>query len=174
MNRTFFAFLAAAVAALLITAPRADRQRGPVETGPGSLTAARKHLEGRWRLLSFEVIPPGKESLRVLGAGTLKYDGFGNLDVEIRVDAATAILLGAAGIRADDKGVISTRGRTALDLQNRTLTYILEGEPPLGAPSGPLALNRPRHWTVEHDTLTLVTKDDQGQTLSIGRWQKAP
>ena len=173
MNRTFFACIAAAVAALSITAPRADRQRGPVETGPGSLSAARKHLEGRWRLTSFEVIPPGKDAIRVIGAGNLTYDGYGNLTVEIRVDAATAILLESAGIYTE-KGVISTSGRAALDLQNRTLTYILEGQPPFGSPSGPLALNRPRHWTVEDDILTLVTKSDEGQTTSIGRWQKAP
>ena len=42
----------------------APRQRnvemGPVEAGAGSLTAARKFLEGRWALESFEVLPPGK------------------------------------------------------------------------------------------------------------------
>jgi len=170
VNRTFLAFGLAALAALLITA--ADREGGPVGTGPGSVVGARQHLEGRWRLMSFEVIPPGKDSIRVPGAGDLTYDQFGNLEVEIRVDAATATLLGANGIDTDN-GVLSNRGRTKLDLRNRTLTYILEGQSPLGAPTGPLALSRPRHWEVEH-ILTLVTNNDQGQAVSIGRWQKAP
>lgn len=173
MNRTFFVFLGAGVAALLITAPTANRHRGPMNTGLESLVAARSQLAGRWRLLSFEVTPPGKDPMRVQGAGHLSYDLFGNLEVEIRVDAATAILLEAAGIHAET-GVISTRGRTVLDLQRRTLTYVLDGQPSSRAPSDPLALYRPRHWDLEHDVLTLMTKNDDGHLLSIGRWQKAP
>ena len=34
---------------------------GPVNTGPQTLTAARKFLEGRWLLESFEVRPPGSQ-----------------------------------------------------------------------------------------------------------------
>ena len=173
MNRTFFAFLAAGVAALVITAPTANRHRGPMNTSPESLVAARSHLAGRWRLLSFEVTPPGKDPITVPGAGTVTYDLFGNLEVEIRVDAATAILLEGAGIHTE-KGVLSTRGRTVLDLQKRTLTYVLDGQPPSRAPSDPLALSRPRHWDLEHGVLTLMTKNDDGHALSIGRWQKAP
>jgi hypothetical protein len=57
---------AAGVAALLAAAAAcagAPRQRpvemGPVATGPGTLTDARKFLQGRWTLESFEVRPPG-------------------------------------------------------------------------------------------------------------------
>jgi hypothetical protein len=66
--------------------------------------------------------------------------------------------------------VISTEGRTAIDLQNRTLTYVLEGQAPLMR--GPLGMDRPRHWVVEGDVLTLTTKDDAGQALSVGRWRR--
>jgi hypothetical protein len=154
--------------------PLAQRARGgPVEAGPGSLAVARKYLEGRWSLLSFDVLPRGEPPLHVKGAGTLTYDGFGNLDVELRVDQATARLLEMAGI-PHTKGVVSMKGRTVVDMQSRTLTYVLEGQPPLGAPSSPLALNRQRHWEVEGDVLTLTTKGDDGAPLSIGRWQKVP
>jgi hypothetical protein len=68
--------------------------------------------------------------------------------------------------------VLSTEGRTAVDLQNRTLTYIIQGQPPVGAPSGPLATNRPRHWEVTGNVLTLTTKNDKGEALSVGRWKK--
>ena len=100
----------------------------PVESGAGSLTAARKYLEGRWGLESFEVRPPGKPPITLKGSGVLNYDDFGNLTMEIRADQATSDLLRAAGIDIRD-GVISTEGRTAIDLQNRTLTYFLEGQP---------------------------------------------
>ena len=71
-------------------------------------------------------------------------------------------------------GVIATTGRTALDLQNKKLTYMLEGQPQLvsSAQRGPLAMNRPRYWQVEGENLVLTTKDDGGQPLSVSRWKK--
>ena len=152
----------------------APRQRpvegGPVDTGAGTLTSARKFLEGRWALESFELRPPGKAPIMVKGQGTLVYDSSGNLTMNIRADEATSDLLRASGIDIRD-GVISTEGRTAIDLQNRTLTYVLQGQAPLIR--GPLGTDRPRHWVVEGDVLTLTTKDDAGQPLSIGRWRKS-
>ena len=147
---------------------------GKVETGPGSLTAARKFLEGRWGLESFEVRPPGKPPIMLKGSGVLNYDDFGNLTMEIRADQATSDLLRAAGIDIRD-GVISTTGRTAIDLQKRTLTYFLEGQRSgYVTGGGPLALSRPRHWEVTQDTLILTTKDDSGAPMSISRWRRTP
>jgi hypothetical protein len=71
--------------------------------------------------------------------------------------------------------VVSTSGRTVVDLQNKTLTYVLEGQAaPMTRSGGPLALNRPRHWEVEADVLTVTTKDDRGNPLSVGRWRRVP
>jgi hypothetical protein len=168
-RRYLLATIIALATAAAVTA--GEPQKGPVDKGPGSLTAARKYLEGRWRLLSFDVFPPGQTPIKVLGAGTLRYDAFGNLTVEIRVDPPTALQLREAGIPTT-KGAISTSGRTVVDLQARTLTYVLEGQPAFGHPSGPLALNRPRHWTVEGNVLTLVTKGADGEQLSVARWEK--
>ena len=155
-------------------APLAQRaHRGPNETGPGSTTAARKFLEGRWSLLSFEVLPPGERPVLVKGQGTLVYDAFGNLEMEVRVDERTAQQLETVGIPSA-KGLLSMKGRTVIDLQNRTLTYVLEGQPPFGAPSGPLALNRSRHWALEGNVLTLTTMSAEGRPLSRGRWEKRP
>jgi hypothetical protein len=174
MNSRAFTCLCASIVALAINIHGAPLQKGgPTETGPGSLAAARRYLEGRWSLLSFEVLPPGQPPVRVIGDGTLTYDGFGNLDVQIRVDDATGSRLELAGIPVKN-GMLSTTGRTVVDMQTRTLTYFIEGQPPLGAPSGPLALNRPRHWQVEGNVLTLTTKGADGQPLSIGRWEKTP
>jgi hypothetical protein len=145
---------------------------GPVDTGAGSLTAARKFLEGRWTLLSYEVSLPGEPPVMLGGSGVLTYDAYGNLTTEIRVDEGTARVLEKAGIRTT-KGAFLTSGRTVVDMNARTLTYVLEGQAPLGAPSGPLALNKPRHWQVEGTLLTLTTKGEDGATLSVGRWQKA-
>jgi hypothetical protein len=126
---------------------------------------------GRWGLVSFEIYEPGKPPTSVKGQGVLTYDDFGNLDVQIRVDPETAELLRTMGIRSDN-GRLSTSGRTAIDQQNKTLTYTLQGQAPLGAPSGPLALNRRRHYQVEGNILTLTTKADDGRDWSTAKWQK--
>jgi hypothetical protein len=171
---------AAGVAALLAAAAAcaaAPRQRPlpttRIESGPGTLAEARKFLEGRWALESFEVHPPGKPPITLKGSGVLNYDDFGNMRMEIRADQATSDLLRAAGIDIRD-GVLSTDGRTTIDIQNRTLTYFLEGQPSSTATGGgPLATNRPRHWEVTGDILTLTTRDDAGMPLSIGRWKRS-
>jgi hypothetical protein len=143
---------------------------GPVAEGAGSLTAARKFLEGRWTLESFEIYPAGKPPMTLKGSGTLTYDDFGNLRMEIRADQAASDALRAAGIDIRD-GVIATDGRTAIDIPNKTLTYVIQGQA-AAAGTGPLATNRPRHWQVEGDLLTLTTKDDAGKPAAMSRWRK--
>jgi hypothetical protein len=146
---------------------------GPVDTGKGTVTAARKYLEGRWGLESFEVFPPGGAPIVLKGQGSLTYDNFGNLEMAIRTDEKSADLLRAAGIDIRDN-MISTSGRAVVDMQNRTIAYITEGQGFATSQSGPLALNRPRYWEVEADRLTLTTRDQNGKTLSIGRWRRLP
>lgn len=151
----------------------APRQRpvegGPVASGAGTLSSARKFLEGRWALESFELRQSGKAPLILKGAGTLVYDSMGNLTMNIRADESSSDLLRAAGVDIRD-GVIATEGRTAIDLQNHTLTYVIQGQTPLIR--GPLGTDRPRYWEVEGDMLTLTTKDTAGEPTSIGRWRK--
>jgi hypothetical protein len=166
-----FGFLAAAAAACSAAPRQRPVKMGPVDEGPGSLKAARQYLEGRWSLESFEVFPPGKGPITLKGSGTLLYDEFGNLKIDIRADTESSDLLRAAGIEIRD-GVISSDGRTAVDMANRTLTYIVPGQPASGS-AGPLALSRPRHWEVQGDLLTLTTKDDSGKPMSVGRWRKS-
>jgi hypothetical protein len=146
---------------------------GPVATGAGTLTSARKFLEGRWILESFVVNPPGGAPVTLKGSGVLNYDDFGNLEMNIKADEASSDLLRAAGIAIPD-GVIATQGRTVIDLQNKTLTYVLEGQPSsMATGGGPLATNRPRHWDVTADVLTLTTRGASGEPLSVSRWKKS-
>jgi hypothetical protein len=172
---------AAAVAALLAAATAcaaAARQRplplDRIESGPGTLAEARKFLEGHWTLESFEVRPPRGAPIAMRGSGVLNYDDFGNMRMEIRADEASSDLLRAAGINVRD-GVISSDGRTVIDLPNRTITYFVEGQRSSTATGGgPLAPNRPRHWEVTSDTLTLTTRDDSGVPYAISRWKRSP
>jgi hypothetical protein len=169
----------AVVALVLVSAACAPAPRvrpvkgGDVDEGPESLTAARKFLEGRWTLESFEVFPPGKPPITLKGSGTLNYDEFGNLRIEIRADEKSADLLRAAGIETSD-GTISTDGRTVVDLQNRTLSYVLPGQPAGDPGAGPLSPSRLRHWEVKGDLLFLSTWDENKKPLSTGRWRRMP
>ena len=155
-------------------APRqAQPPTGRTGGGTPTLAEARKFLQGRWALESFEVRPPGKEPIFPKGSGVLNYDDFGNMRVEIRADEASSDLLRAAGINIRD-GIISSDGRTVIDVPKKTLTYFVEGQrSSLQTGGGPLALNRPRHWEVTADTLTLTTKDEAGAPLSISRWKRS-
>ena len=142
---------------------------GPVDTGAGTLTSARNYLNGRWILESFEVRLPNQPPVILKGAGMLTFDESSNLSMHITADQKSADLLRAGGVDIRD-GQIITEGRAAVDLQNHTMTYILDGQAPLIR--GPLGTERPRHWVVDGNVLTLTTKDQSGQPTSIGRWRK--
>jgi len=144
---------------------------GPVDEGAGSIVSARKFLEGRWSLESFDFYPAGKPPIALKGSGTLTYDDFGNLKIDIRADQASSDLLRAGGLDISD-GVIASSGKTIVDLQNKTLTYVIDGQATVG--SGPLATNRPRHWVVDGTLLTLTTQDDAGKPTTVGKWRKVP
>jgi len=162
----------AIIAALLVPGGAAFAQKsklGKPDTGAGTTTAARKYLEGDWTLQSFEVFPPGKEGMRLDGSGVLAYDKFGNLRMELRPTPPSLDVLRQAGVEIPDSGIVSTQGRVTVDLQNHTLSYVLEGKEP---GTGPLALNRKRYWQVQGDLLTLTTKDDAGKPVSVGIWKK--
>jgi hypothetical protein len=120
-------------------------------------------------LESFEIHPPGQAPMTLKGSGSLTLDDFGNLRMEIRADQDAADRLRAAGVNVRD-GLISSDGRVAIDMQNKTMTYVLQSQEVSG--TGPLAMNRPRHWQVDGDVLTLTTRDDAGSPASVGRWRK--
>jgi len=142
---------------------------GPVDTGAGTLTSARNFLNGRWILESFEVRLPNQPPVVLKGAGMLIYDESSNLSMHITADEKSSDVLRAGGVDIRD-GQIITEGRTAVDLQNHTLTYIVDRAAPLMR--GPLGTDRPRHWVVDGNVLILTTKDQAGQPTSIGRWRK--
>ena len=144
---------------------------GDLDKGAGSINAARKFLEGRWMLQSFEVFPPGQPAVTLSGTGTLNYDDFGNLRIEIRAGQKDADLLRAAGMEMRD-GVISSDGRATVDMQNHTISYVLAGQRVGDPGAGPLAPGRLRYWEVKDDLLFLSTRDEAGKTLSMARWKK--
>ena len=149
------------------------REGGPVDTGAGTLTSARKFLEGRWSLESFQVFPAGKPPVTIKGQGTVSYDDFSNLTMDVRADEASAQALRAAGVEVKNNG-FSTTGRAVVDMQKKTLTYVVSKDGSIAGQTGPLDLNLPRHWEVEGDKLTLTTKDASGAPQFVSIWRRMP
>ena len=166
--------IAAGLATACAAAPRGRPIPGPrIDTGPGSLAEARKYLEGTWSLVSMDVFPPKQPPIHVVGSGTMRYDDFANMTVDLRVDPKTESLLEQIGISAPN-GVVSTTGRTTINLANKTLSYVLEGQAVIRPATHPLDTNRPRYWEADGatNTLTIRTKDDNGTVLSVAVWRK--
>ena len=69
-----------------------------------------------------------------------------------------------------DGDSISSDGRTVIDLQNKTLAYVVQGQP--AGNQALLGTARLRYWDIQGDTLVLTTKDDSGKPTSIGRWRR--
>jgi hypothetical protein len=158
-----------------VSCASAPRQRplpvGKADTGPGTTSSARQFLQGRWSLLSMDLFPPNEPVIHVIGSGVLTYDNFANMTVDLRLDPATASLFERIGIPAPN-GVVSTTGRTLVDMTTQTLSYTLEGQQAVRPATHPLDTNRPRYWEVLGNTLTLRTKDGTGAVLSVAVWQK--
>jgi hypothetical protein len=144
---------------------------GKVDTGPGTLTEARKYLEGEWELMSMEIFPPNQPSIRAAATGTLVYDAFSNMKVDLQLSPETARIAESMGIPAPD-GVVTTSGRTVIDINSHSISYVLEGQDSFRPPTHPLDMNRPRYWDVSGNMLTLRTKDESGKVLSVSVWQK--
>lgn len=142
----------------------------PPNTGQGTVNQARKYLEGKWSLVSFTVYPATGAPIEMKGTGSLVYDDYNNMTMNLEADDASAALLASIGIPMV-KNRFSTAGKTLVDMQNRTLRYVLEGQH-VSVTTGPMAIERLRHWQVDGNTLTLTTKDDNGKPLSVGKWQK--
>jgi hypothetical protein len=142
----------------------------PINTGAGTVNQARQYLQGNWSLLSFTIYDANGTAIAMKGTGTLIYDDFNNMTMTLQADDATAALLAKAGLPME-KNQFSTKGKTIVDMQNRTLRYVLEGQY-IGVTTGPMAVDRLRYWQVEGNTLTLSTRDDAGKPLSVGTWRK--
>jgi len=143
-----------------------------VDTGMGTLADARSRLTGRWTLKSFDLFPPGEPPIHAAATGTMTYDEFSNLRVDLKLTPASLKLAQKIGIPAAPDGTVSTVGHAVIDLERRALSYVLEGESPMRQARHPLDTNLPRYWELNGNELTLRTKDDKGTVLSVSVWVK--
>lgn len=179
-----FALIAAVGFGMLLPGCAASPRQRPVpttriDTGVQSVEAARRELQGRWSLLSLEVVSADGRRMAVDAAGTLEADAFGNLSIEYRVSPEGLKALESTGIQSPNP-VISTTGQVVIDPRQRMITYV----PPDAAKrafdadlaarrNNPFALERARYYALGPDgVLTLSTRYDDGKDASVGRWRR--
>ena len=139
----------------------------PVSTGPDTVAAARKSLQGTWQLLSLDVAADDGRRTPVEAKGELKLDDFGNLGIEYRMSEAGIRALAAIGITPPTP-VITTTGQVVIDANQRRITYVNAEQraDPLDAGlaarrANPFALERVRYYNIGADgILTLTTRHD--------------
>lgn len=160
-----------------------ERQRpvntAPIPTGAGTVEQARQTLQGKWTLLSLDVVGPDGRKATVEAAGTLESDAFGNLNIEYRMTPGGVQALKGVGVDAPNP-VISTTGQAVIDPQNRKITYVPPDaaarafDPKLAAArANPFALERPRFYALSSEgVLTLSTRYDDGSDAATSRWRK--
>ena len=121
------AFVIGCVTHLLTACAASPRQRpvgmGAVATGPNTLEAVRKQLEGRWVLTSFNVTGTDGQQAAVDSTGTLTWDAFGVLHVEYRISDTGQQSLATLGVPKLNP-VLSTTGRVVINPQQKQITYV--------------------------------------------------
>jgi hypothetical protein len=177
--------LVAALVAAAVGCTASSRQRpvsvGDVDTGTGSLAAARKQFEGSWKLVSLHITSPDGKKSDLDATGALTSDAFGVLTVEYRLSEQGLKSMAALGVTSPNP-VISTTGRAVFNVQQQSVTYTSEDfmarsagfDPKLAAArANPFALERIRYYSFESDgTLRLATKYDGGAEAIVSRWKK--
>jgi hypothetical protein len=132
---------------------------GPVDTGPTSLEAVRRQLQGTWDLVSLDTFPtPGGAAVPLSGAkAVLTYDDYGNLTM--RGTASTPLL--------------EYSGRAVIDVVKQQL-YLRSITGSGGAEELPQELDfaSTRKYAFEGDLLKISTIDAQGRITATAVWKR--
>lgn len=164
------AFFVTAVALCVLpgcakTARERPVRMGDVDTGPGSLEAVRRQLQGTWELVSLAVVPQGGGAPVPLAArGTLSYDEYGNLTIDAHTDDPNAPQA------ARSAGVLSFKGRAVIDAPKSELKLMdVTGSVD---PNTVISTERRRRYAFEGDLLKLSSLEPNGQIAATATWRR--
>jgi hypothetical protein len=184
MTRRFRKLLVASTALVILSGCEAGPRTRPVPTNPveGTTAAARKELEGQWVLVSLRVTAADGRQSDIEATGSLDVDQYSVVQIEYRMSDAGLKALAAIGINYPNP-VISTKGRAAIDVQHRQITYVdkeLEQKARdydrdvAARRANPFALERVRHYTIDPDGLLILsTRYDDGKDAMVSRWKRS-
>lgn len=141
---------------------------GAVESGPGTLESVRKQLEGRWNLVSAEVISAAGQRTLIRASAVLTYDAYGNLALTGAYEDPAAT--------AEQTAALNFKGRAVIDTQKRELHLLdlrqTEGE--FAALPPDMAARRVRSYAFKEDLLTLTVRDSTGKVTAVNTWRRQP
>jgi hypothetical protein len=160
----------AVLSAVPACATSRPRQRpiegGAVAAGPGSLEAVRRQLEGRWDLVSAEVVSAGGARQAVKARAVLTYDAYGNLSLSGAYEDPAAT--------AEQTAALNFTGRAVIDTQRQVLRLldVKQSEGEFAALPPELMASRERAYAFEGDVLTLTVKTSAGRVTAVNTWRR--
>ena len=152
----------------LIGCAASPRQRpldiGPIETGPGSLTATRKQLEGTWTLKTLQLVDRAGALRTVTAKGNLTYDEFSNMVIRGVVEDESV----------NGKLALDFTGRIEIDPSRREFRPAdLVSKTPASTPyAGPIPLDTVRQYQLTPTTFTVFYFDAAGKSVAIAVWNR--
>lgn len=162
------------VGCVLMTACAAsERQRalsaGPVESGPGTVGAARAQLAGTWTLTKFEVLNAAGQLTPVRASAQLIYDTFGNLSIKGVLEEP---LPGQTTVT--DAPALMYTGTAVIDAVKQELVLMglnatVEPDPSILAKIG---MDARRKFAVSGTELVMSATDAQGKVTSRATYRK--
>jgi len=162
-------FVTAGALSVLPGCAKTARERpvkmGDVDTGPGSLEAVRRQLQGTWELVSLAVVPQGGgEPVPLKARGTLTYDEFGNLTVDAQTDDPNAPQA------ARTANLLTFKGRAVIDAAKSELKLMdVTGSVD---PNTVISTERRRRFAFEGDLLKLSSLEPNGQIAATATWRR--
>ena len=140
---------------------------GDVNTGPGSLEAVRRQLQGDWELVSIEAVDAVGKATPRKATVHLKYDEYGNLGI-------TGKLLDTDEPQTSVSGLLAYTGRAVIDPgKNRIVLMDVQSRLPSSeAIPAEVSPDKVRYYDIQGNMLTLTVKDASGVTTGRTTWHK--
>jgi hypothetical protein len=159
--------LLAALAAGSACATGAPRGRpiemGPTDTGPGSLEAVRRQLEGTWDLVQLETYPASGAPQTLEAKAVLTYDAYGNMTIEGRLAQPAASAAAAP--------LLAYKGRAVIDTAKEQLRLVDVTGAQRALPDE-VSTAMIRKYAFDAGVLVLSIVDDTGRTTAKASWKK--
>jgi len=137
---------------------------GLANTGPGSLNATRKALEGSWTLASLEMVDGQGARRPIKAGGQLSYDAYGNMTIRGVIEEP--------GER--EPLVLDYQGRILIDTAKQQfypadLASDRPVEPGQGAAISP---DKVRKYELTADSFVVTYLDAAGKPTAVARWRR--
>jgi hypothetical protein len=165
--KTWFVLLLGLTFGACASAPREKPINvGEAATGPGSLAAVRKQLEGSWTLVSYEIVQNGRRQ-RLDATAEMTYDQFGNLNM-------IGELKNPDPSRETRPALLNYSGRAVIDVEKSELRFVVENsrDPLPRSVEANVKPENVRHFTIRDSLLELTISDANGQATGFSTWRR--